>query len=99
MVSIFQRQDDSIRKPAMESSAAYGVETMSGQRQRPGVTGSNDHPLHSGDKVSRRSLQDLEAINATNHSADLFGNFEFNDLWNMTELDFRAYDEYSFGAQ
>ncbi|KAJ6178752.1 hypothetical protein N7519_009213 [Penicillium mononematosum] len=99
MVSIFQRQDGSIRKPSMESSAEYGVETMSGQRQRPGVIGSNDHPLHSGDQVSRRSLQELEAIDATNPSADPFGNFEFNDLWNMTELDFGAYDEYSVSAK
>lgn len=99
VVSIFQRHDGRIRKPAMESSAEYGVETMSGQSQRPGVTGSNDHPLPSGDQVARHSLQGLEAIDATNHSADLFGNFEFDDLWNMTELDFRAYDEYSFGAQ
>ncbi|OQD63392.1 hypothetical protein PENPOL_c009G03361 [Penicillium polonicum] len=99
VVSIFQRHDVSIRKPAMESSAEYGVETMSGQSQRPGVTVSNDHPLPSGDQVARHSLQGLEAIDATNHSADLFGNFEFDDLWNMTELDFRAYDEYSFGAQ
>jgi hypothetical protein len=26
-------------------------------------------------------------------SAELFGGFEFEDLWNMTGLDFMVYDE------
>jgi hypothetical protein len=92
-VSIFQRPDGTTRKPNVESSFEYGVETMPGQCQRPGVTYSNDHPLPSGSQAPRRSLQDLESFDANNHSADLFGNFEFEDLWNMTDLYFGTYDE------
>jgi hypothetical protein len=95
VISIFQRPDGSIRRPTMESSAGYWAEPISGRHQQPGVTGSNDHSLLSGDQAPRRSSQALEATDAANHSVDLFGNFDFEDLWTMTDLGFRAYDENS----
>ncbi|KAJ5623683.1 hypothetical protein N7490_012288 [Penicillium lividum] len=92
VVSIFKRSDSSIQTPQTENAALYGAETIAGQHRRPGATNSINHSLPSGGKGARRGPQGFEASDATKLSADLFGNFEFDDLWNMTDLDFMIYD-------
>ena len=93
VVSIFKRSDSSFQNPQTETAALYGVETIAGQHRRPGATESINYSLPSGGQGARRGSQGYEASDATKLSTDLFGNFDFEDLWNVTDLDFTIYDE------
>ncbi|OQD78871.1 hypothetical protein PENANT_c074G00142 [Penicillium antarcticum] len=89
VVSIFKRPDSSVQDPQTETTALYGFETIAGQHRWPDATRSINHSLPSGGQ----GPQGFEASDATKLSADIFGNFEFEDLWTMTDLDLTIHHE------
>lgn len=93
VASIFQRCDGGISDPLKESTTVHGLDTNFGPQQQPESTRRGNHPAPSGGQVSQQDPQDIEASVTNQLSGDIFGNFGFEDLWNMTDLDFMIYDE------
>jgi len=93
VVSIFKRSDSSIQNPQTETVALYGVEAIAGHHRQSGATGPIHYSLPSGGQGARRDSQGYEASDAIKLSTDIFGNFEFEDLWNVTDLDFTIYGD------
>lgn len=84
---MFQRGNNASQKATatVVSSAESGCGMREGQLSQPAISGSSDRSVLSGGGVSVPSVVDP--------GVELFGDFEFEDLWNMTGLDFMVYDE------
>jgi hypothetical protein len=64
-----------------------------GQLSQPAIPGSSDQSVLSGGGLARSSLQAVSVPSVVDPGVELFGDFEFEDLWNMTGSDFMVYDE------
>lgn len=102
VVSVFQRSATGGGQKFISTSASStdpGSELPADQLSRSSVTGfsaEHSHSLASGGRgAPRSSLPGAVAPNMVDRpqSAEMFGSFEFEDLWNMTDLDFMVYDE------
>ncbi|KAJ5656713.1 hypothetical protein N7507_008663 [Penicillium longicatenatum] len=93
VVSIFQRSDGSIRKPVMDIPRGLGAETTAGQQERQEVLRAGEH------LISQHGPQYFERSGPIDETSDPFGNFQFEDLWNMTDMNLMAYEENQFVTQ
>lgn len=94
---MFQRAGSSSQKgtaPAttVGSLADSGCEIGAGGLTQTGIPGSSDQSVGSGGGIVRSS-QGVSVPSMVDRGVELFGDFEFEDLWNMTGLDFMVYDE------
>ena len=92
VVSIFQRSGGSTQKPVLESPTGNGSETIASQHLQPGITGLSDHTIALQGHAARCGSKRMEPPSSTEQNVDLFGNFEFEDLY-MMDLECMIYDE------
>lgn len=93
VVSVFQRAGSGGGgglKGTMAGEVEPGYEMVEGQQSRSSITGPRDQVLPSNGGVPRSSFQGAAAPDMADQSTELFGGFEFEDLWDM---DFMVYDE------
>jgi hypothetical protein len=100
LISIFQRSGGNLQKPMTVTSVEKGTEAIAGQHPQPDITDPyNAHANHSQDLSAQWGSKRAEPFSASEQSADLFSDFEFEDLY-MMDLDCMIYDDgSSFVAQ
>lgn len=91
-MSVFQRsgagggKGKGMGMASMAGSVEPGYEIVEGQQGG----GSSEQVVHSVDGGNRASVQGVVISGVSEQGTELFGGFDFEDLWNM---DFMVYDE------